>query len=242
MSDIAISVVSGETVFLGLELPGVQGPQGPAGPSYTHPNHTGDVTSSGDGATVIASGVVINSKLAPMASGTIKARIAAGSGDPEDATASEIRTLLNVEDGAQANVATNLAYDAATRVVSSSTGDDATLTLVTTSGAGLQGATGFDTLTYSGTTVLDMAVLNGTYKTISLTGALTLTTDNRANGAAVVLRLLCDGTTRALTFPSGWTFLGAEPTDIAASKTAVLSLTFFGASDDDCVAAYAAQL
>jgi hypothetical protein len=238
-----LTLASGETVILGLEVPGVQGPQGPVGASgYVHPNHSGDVTSSGDGATVIASGVVTNVKLAPMASGTIKARITAGSGDPEDVTASEIRTLLNVEDGAQVNVATNLAYDATTRVISSSTGDDATLTLVTISGSGLRPATAFDTLAYSGITDLDLEALDGTYKTVSVSGSLEFTTSNRANGRTAVLRLICDGTTRTLTFPSGWTFLGAQPSGIAASKTAVLSLTCFGSDNDDCIAAYAVQL
>ena len=36
---------------------------GSAGTTYTHPNHTGDVTSVGDGATTIASGAVTSSKI-----------------------------------------------------------------------------------------------------------------------------------------------------------------------------------
>lgn len=52
--------------------------------AYTHPNHSGDVTSVGDGAQTIAAGVVSNSKLANMANGTYKARITAGAGAPED--------------------------------------------------------------------------------------------------------------------------------------------------------------
>jgi len=37
---------------------GPTGPQGPAGSNYAHPNHSGEVTSIGDGATVIADNVV----------------------------------------------------------------------------------------------------------------------------------------------------------------------------------------
>jgi hypothetical protein len=43
---------------------------------------------------------VTNTKLADMETGTIKARITGSTGDPEDATATQIRTLLNVQDGA----------------------------------------------------------------------------------------------------------------------------------------------
>jgi hypothetical protein len=97
------------------------------------------------------------------------------------------------------------------------------------------------TITYASTVDLDMAALAGKYCTISLTGNLELTALNRASGRQVALRLLCDATTRTLTFPAAWVFLGTKPSTLAASKTAVLSLTFFGASNDDCIAAYGVQ-
>lgn len=84
--------------------------------AYTHPNHSGDVTSTGDGATVIANNAVTeakiasgavtvnklgddavsNAKLANMANGTIKGRTSSGTGDPEDLSASQVRTVLSV--------------------------------------------------------------------------------------------------------------------------------------------------
>lgn len=87
---------------------------------YVHPNHTGDVTSTGDGATVIGTGkvttdkiadsgittikiannAVTNAKSADMAVNTIKGRVTTGTGDPEDLTAAQVRTIINVEDGA----------------------------------------------------------------------------------------------------------------------------------------------
>jgi hypothetical protein len=70
--------------------------------NYSHPDHTGDVTSTGDGATVIASNVVSNAKLATVATGTIKGRATAGTGNVEDLSASQVRTILNVADGATA--------------------------------------------------------------------------------------------------------------------------------------------
>ena len=54
--------------------------------NYVHPNHSGDVTSTGDGATTIAANAVSNAKLADMATATIKGRATAGTGDPEDLT------------------------------------------------------------------------------------------------------------------------------------------------------------
>jgi hypothetical protein len=65
--------------------------------NYAHPNHSGDVTSAGDGATTIANDAVSNAKLANMATATIKGRATASTGDPEDLSASSVRTLLNTD-------------------------------------------------------------------------------------------------------------------------------------------------
>ena len=73
--------------------------------NYTHPNHTGDVTSTGDGATAIGNNVVTNAKLAQIAANTIKGRATTGTGNVEDLTAAQVRTILNVADGATANAA-----------------------------------------------------------------------------------------------------------------------------------------
>ncbi len=108
--------------------------------NYSHPNHSGDVTSTGDGATSIANNVVTNIKLADVATATIKGRVTAATGDPEDLTATQVRTLLNVADGAQVNVATNIAEGARTTTtvpITSSTGTGATLNIATTSLAGV---------------------------------------------------------------------------------------------------------
>lgn len=81
---------------------------------------------------------------------------------------------------------------------------------------------------------------NGThFQTITLTGVVTFTTSNRGAGKMKCLRIIGDSVERALTFPGTWTFLGAAaPATIAAGKVAVLSLTAFGSSDADVVAAY----
>lgn len=97
------------------------------------------------------------------------------------------------------------------------------------------------TITYAAPVDLDMAALAGGYRSISLTGNLELTALNRAAGRQVTLRLVCDASTRTLTFPAAWVFLGTKPSSLAASKTAVLSLSFFGVNNADCVAAYGVQ-
>jgi hypothetical protein len=63
--------------------------------NYVHPNHTGDVTSVGDGATTIAADAVTNTKLANMATATLKGRATAGTGDPEDLTGTQATALLD---------------------------------------------------------------------------------------------------------------------------------------------------
>lgn len=70
---------------------------------YTHPNHSGDVTSSGDGATTIANSVVTLAKMANMATDSFIGRDTASAGVPEVLSAATTRTILNVADGAQVN-------------------------------------------------------------------------------------------------------------------------------------------
>jgi hypothetical protein len=98
-----------------------------------------------------------------------------------------------------------------------------------------------EALPYAATVNLDMGALAGLYLTLTLTGNVTFTTSNRAVGRAVVVRLLSGASARTLNFPSGWVFLGSVPTTLAANKTAVISVTFFGSADTDAVVAYAVQ-
>lgn len=93
----------------------------------------------------------------------------------------------------------------------------------------------------TGTIDLNMSTLNDTYQSISLTGNPTFTTSNRAAGRTTTIRLVAGGSSRTLSFPS-WVFVGASaPTTLAANKTAILTVTFFGTADTDGVAAYSAQ-
>ncbi len=88
---------------------------------YVHPNHSGDVTSVADGATTISANAVTNTKLADMATGTIKGRATASTGDPEDLTKAQVLGIINVTEGATPTNATNVAG------AISGTADDTTL-------------------------------------------------------------------------------------------------------------------
>ncbi len=68
--------------------------------AYVHPNHSGDVTSVGDGATTIAAKAVTLAKMADMATASLLGRKTADTGVPEVLSKSDAQTLLNVEDGA----------------------------------------------------------------------------------------------------------------------------------------------
>jgi hypothetical protein len=84
----------------------VSGATGAVTITNSSPNatHTGDVT--GATALTIANDAVTNAKAANMAVNTIKGRITTGTGDPEDLTAANVRTIINVADGATANTGT----------------------------------------------------------------------------------------------------------------------------------------
>jgi hypothetical protein len=113
--------------------------------------------------------------------------------------------------------------------------------LVSTSTAGLALPTGFGTITYASTVDLDLAVLTGQVNTITLTGPLTLTTSNLANGRVTGLRLIPGASARDLTFPADWKFVSAKPASLPANKIARLTIEAHGTTNADVIAAIAIQ-
>lgn len=73
----------------------------------TNANHTGDV--AGATTLTIQPNVVENSMLSPMPGATLKGNNGGTLGAPTDLTQAEVRTLLNVEDGADVTDAANVA-------------------------------------------------------------------------------------------------------------------------------------
>ena len=69
-------------------------------------------------------------------------------------------------------------------------------------------------------------------------GNVTFSDSNLTAGKRAVIRIVAGAASRTLVFP-GWKFVGgAAPTSIAANKTALLSLNYFGTIDADGVAEY----
>lgn len=96
-----------------------------------------------------------------------------------------------------------------------------------------------ETLTYAASVELDFGTAED--KTLALTGDVTFTSANLEAGREISVRIVADGSTRALAFPAGWVFLGSAPSDIAAGKTGILSLKAYGSADSDVVAAYSVE-
>ncbi len=68
---------------------------------YTHPNHTGEVTSTGDGATVIVDDAVTYAKIQNVvADERILGNVTAADSVVEELTKAQVLTMLNVTDGA----------------------------------------------------------------------------------------------------------------------------------------------
>jgi hypothetical protein len=79
------------------------------------------------------------------------------------------------------------------------------------------------------TTAINFAA-SSTIQTITLSGATTFTTSNRTVGRRVTVYVTCDGTNRALTFPS-WKWVGTAPTTALANITYRLELLCTDAND-----------
>jgi hypothetical protein len=96
------------------------------------------------------------------------------------------------------------------------------------------------TLATTGTINLDF--YGAGYRTMAnITGTTTFTASNYIAGRTITVRIINGSavTTRTINFPAGWVFVGPEPTSIAPLKTGILTITSFGTTEADCVAAYA---
>ena len=113
---------------------------------YTHPNHTGDVSSTGDGATVIGAGKVTLAMQADMATDSFVGRDTIGSGAPEVLSIADAKALLAIVE----NVSTSLSFGTITGTTvpinSDGSSPDITLLAADTDDAGLMTATQFDAM------------------------------------------------------------------------------------------------
>jgi len=72
-------------------------------------------------------------------------------------------------------------------------------------------------------------------------GNITFTASNYRVGAIKTIRVIPGASLRTLTFLATWVFVGIKPANVAANKTGILTITSFGTSEGDCVAAWAVQ-
>lgn len=106
--------------------------------------------------------------------------------------------------------------------------------------AGAAWAPAHSTLAYAASVTVDFT--GDDYKTVTLTGDIDFTdSSNRAAGRSVVVRVVCDGSIRNVTFNANWKFFGTEPATLAANKEGCLSLTAFGANETDVRAVWVAE-
>lgn len=74
-------------------------------------------------------------------------------------------------------------------------------------------------------------------KRLDLTGNVTVSAINMQNGRNLTVRFASDASSRTLTWPSGWRWIGsAAPASLAASKVAMLRLWCFGTAESDVMA------
>lgn len=103
----------------------------------------GDVTVSGSGANwTIDAGAVSLSKMADLATSTILGRVTAGTGLPEALTAAQVRSILNVADGATANAADAFLLDRTNHTGTQAAATITGLAAVATSGSASDLGTG----------------------------------------------------------------------------------------------------
>lgn len=128
---------------------------------YTHPNHSGDVTSVGDGATTIANNVVTNAKLAQMATLTIKGNNTGGTANASDLTVAQVKTMLGMVLTETSNAT---GFSIAGGTTSKTLTVSNTLTLSGTDGSTLNiGAGGtLGSAAYTASTAYQPAIANGT--------------------------------------------------------------------------------
>ena len=72
-------------------------------------------------------------------------------------------------------------------------------------------------------------------------GNIIFTASNYRVGSIKTVRIIPGAALRTLTFPAAWVFVGAKPASVAASKVGILTITSFGTTEADCVAAWAVQ-
>lgn len=81
-----------------------------------------------------------------------------------------------------------------------------------------------------------------THTLAAATSSVTYTGTNYGAGSVLTIRVVNSTSKVDLNFPAGWKFVGFKPSLILPNKTAILSVTSFGTTEADCVAAWAVEI
>lgn len=94
----------------------------------------------------------------------------------------------------------------------------------------------------NGATNFWVDMTDNAYRTITATNDIFFqATTNRAAIRNTIVRIDPNGTNRLLGFNTDWTFLGTAPTNILSTNIGILSLTAFGTSETNIIAAYGVE-
>lgn len=202
--------------------------------NYSHPNHTGDVTSTGDGATVIAAGAVDNSNIANRPALSVMGRASNTTGSPNDITADLDNQVLR-RSGATidfGNIAESQVtqHQAALSITESQISDLGSYSLTSHNHTGVyQPLDSVLTNTTASFTIADESKLDG----IEASADVTDTTNVTAAGA--VMDSEVDANIKTLTLPASVTIsaFGATLVDDLDAGTARTTLNVDVAGTDN---------
>ncbi len=98
-------------------------------------------------------------------------------------------------------------------------------------------------VSYAATVTVDFSPNNPVLRDLALTGNVTFASSNLGPGRRATLRISTDGSSRNLTFPASWVFIGrsSPPSSLAPNKQALLTLVSFGVTDANVVALFQAN-
>lgn len=91
----------------------------------------------------------------------------------------------------------------------------------------------------AGSDTIPLTMNNNRVLTRTASGNITFTGSSYTAGNSATVRVVAGASERTLTFPSSWVWVSVKPTALAANETGILTITCFGSTESDVVAAWA---
>ena len=196
-----------------------------------------------------ADGAAVANTFTPTSSDTLSGKAISLTTNTLTGTSAELKTAISDETGSGLLVfgtAPTITLDNGTGLPAAGVVGTAAITGANTFTAD-QTIGGFDVLGVSNivhdisTTTVALDFSADQLDTITVSATATFTCATYIAGASKTIKILDSGSGQNLAFPSGWKFVGTKPTAIAASKTAILTMTCFTGAESGVVAAYAVE-